>query len=170
MHGLLREPMHMVSLPFYSVHIAQISIPVQKYLHVLLNSKIEFVYFRIHLDVVSLINCNREKVDQKIQNGRTPYECRRSCYLHCGTNLRKASKPTGLGLVKGSSTGSSLSINWQPPADTGGRYDTYSLDHTLAHSGPMQQSKHLFCAARFYTTPSRISPSEDKSKSFELRG
>lgn len=63
----------------------------------------------------------RDKIDRNLQTGRTPYECRRSCYLHCGTNLRKASQPTGLGVVLGASTGSSVAIDWIAPADTGGR-------------------------------------------------
>ena len=70
---------------------------------------------------------HRDKVERKIQTGHTSYECRRSCYLHCGANLRKASPPSGVGLVKGTTTGSSISLSWNQPSDTGGRYACISI-------------------------------------------
>ena len=82
---------------------------------------VTFILKHFFVDLIVLFLSYRDKVERKIQTGRTSYECRRSCYLHCGTNLRKSSPPTGVGLVKGATTGSSISMSWLAPLDTGGR-------------------------------------------------
>lgn len=86
---------------------------------------------------------HRDKVERKIQTGHTSYECRRSCYLHCGANLRKASPPSGVGVVKGTTTGSSISLSWNQPSDTGGRY-AYS---TASKMESQAQDSFGFCTS-----------------------
>jgi len=92
---------------------------------------------------------HRDKVERKIQTGHTSYECRRSCYLHCGANLRKTSPPSGVGVVKGTTTGSSISLSWNQPSDAGGRY-AYSAASQIQSQRSLAPGKtplalYLFC-------------------------
>jgi hypothetical protein len=63
----------------------------------------------------------RDKVERKVHNGRTFYECHKDCLVHCRSNMRQASAPTGLRVVQGATTGSTISVSWHAPLDTGDR-------------------------------------------------
>jgi hypothetical protein len=66
-------------------------------------------------------HCTVEKIRARTATGRTAFECKKMCYQHCGTFVRKPSTPRNARILRDKVTGSAVTVAWDRPLDDGGR-------------------------------------------------